>query len=993
MKGVVEIYGTTETGKRDLLYQGENTTTVGFSENIVDMLTTPSSIASIVPTHASGYLISKNYIVNAFSMSKAKDQFTTNQHAYSTNNFLINSEVGEPPKWFTGEFYSDVAAALYSTRVAVGITTDGSVVPWGVNDHNLLSDAPSGTGFIDIDVGTFFAVAIDSDGSLSAWGSPVLALVYNTPTGTGFTKVAVGHNHALALASDGSISVWGLDTYGEVYDTPTGTGFTDIAVSRFSSFAIDSAGSCVHWGNPYTDIKNVPVGTGFTKIAAGNNHALALDSAGSVSSWGAEWCATYTGASCLIASGPQTTGYTDIAGGADWSVAIGSTGALVSWGNLVYIGDPVSGTGFTKVAAGFRSGIAVNSAGTLDAWGSDSDIIDETPAKSGVRQHPAWNFSSVVLSSNYIQGSEFGTSGHALSAQASSSYLGQEISYEGGAASAFDAPYFSATDFIFSTDVKFNIDNPLVQVSSTSAGQYLSYSQLAVSCNGDINRLFLQWDNSGLPSVYDEGVGASSLGGIKSLGGGWYRAFVYGKYLSGVGSIDSTRVYIYPFVGQNGDSLVDAAYDLSILTTSSYGSIFINRPQLELGTHPTNYVEVPCSPDGSCGLSNERDNLLRFSRLNATPPYGQDPDDPLKVAINYYVVSGTGGSTLSGYYDGTLSAGVSAYIPHKNELIPVANPEDRELTPGAITPVEEAFGVNITKGQNSACQSLWDTLYVSSYDDSWTYTSGYSPVFGRHLTYTGTYISQGGMVPSGVNSTDIQREDDEPIYVTNWAHYVSAYTEEGMSNPVSSTAIGLRGLLSNYGYNQCSPDRDGFIPIVNKATPAGAGDSTDTSDNWPTSQTGWVRPALFSELLPNFSSTGEITYHMRLLNMTGTAGFDFTHASGMGSDSILLNLFGGVDVIGLWGYDLKEIRKAALQTNRPTYITNYPPLNMTYEGARVSDYTGTTSDHPGYPFARYKLYSKKVLTDSIVKNEGLGTSAGVFGTYLNLDMYWTVKFL
>jgi len=36
MKGIVEIYGTGESGKRDLLYQGENMTTVGFSENIVD---------------------------------------------------------------------------------------------------------------------------------------------------------------------------------------------------------------------------------------------------------------------------------------------------------------------------------------------------------------------------------------------------------------------------------------------------------------------------------------------------------------------------------------------------------------------------------------------------------------------------------------------------------------------------------------------------------------------------------------------------------------------------------------------------------------------------------------------------------------------------------------------------------------------------------------------------------------------------------------------
>ena len=69
MKGIVEIYATTREGKRDLIYQGENMTTAGFSENIVEMLTTPSSVS--LGDNTSGYLLPQNYIVNAFSMSKS----------------------------------------------------------------------------------------------------------------------------------------------------------------------------------------------------------------------------------------------------------------------------------------------------------------------------------------------------------------------------------------------------------------------------------------------------------------------------------------------------------------------------------------------------------------------------------------------------------------------------------------------------------------------------------------------------------------------------------------------------------------------------------------------------------------------------------------------------------------------------------------------------------------------------------------------------------
>jgi len=119
--------------------------------------------------------------------------------------------------------------------------------------------------------------------------------------------------------------------------------------------------------------------------------------------------------------------------------------------------------------------------------------------------------------------------------------------------------------------------------------------------------------------------------------------------------------------------------------------------------------------------------------------------------------------------------------------------------------------------------------------------------------------------------------------------------------------------------------------------------------------------------------------------MSGSPDYDFNLSSSTHSDPLLLNLFGGVDVIGLWGFDLKKIREDAYE-GQPQ---RYPYVGASPDRAQVMGGV----NHPEDPYRRYKLYSKKVLTDNIMKNEGLGTSAGVFGYYKNLDLYWKVKFI
>ena len=100
MKGVVKIYGTNSQGERELILEKNNLTTVGFSENIVNFLTTPSSVKYPSPQN-DNILDASNYTIQGFSTSKNKDHFLKHQHAYTTVNFFQNSDLKSTTGWDT----------------------------------------------------------------------------------------------------------------------------------------------------------------------------------------------------------------------------------------------------------------------------------------------------------------------------------------------------------------------------------------------------------------------------------------------------------------------------------------------------------------------------------------------------------------------------------------------------------------------------------------------------------------------------------------------------------------------------------------------------------------------------------------------------------------------------------------------------------------------------------------------------------------------------
>jgi hypothetical protein len=82
-------------------------------------------------------------------------------------------------------------------------------------------------------------MALRTDGTLEAWGNNWAGVVSNTPTGPGFILVcASSGNHALALRSEGSIAAWGQNDGGQVSNAPTGPGYVDLGAGDGHSVAL-----------------------------------------------------------------------------------------------------------------------------------------------------------------------------------------------------------------------------------------------------------------------------------------------------------------------------------------------------------------------------------------------------------------------------------------------------------------------------------------------------------------------------------------------------------------------------------------------------------------------------------------------------------------------------------------------------------------------------------------------------------------------------------
>lgn len=256
----------------------------------------------------------------------------------------------------------------------------GSIVSWGYDANNQVSNTPTGTNFIQLAGGGNHSLALKMDGSIESWGNDWFGEVSSTPTGTNFIQLAGGSNHSLALTSNGSIESWGYDAYNQVSNTPLGTHFIQVAGGLGHSLALRADSTIASWGwDSAGQVSTTPTGTGFVQVAGGSYHSLAVKSDGSIASWGDDFYGQ-------VSNTPSGIGFAQVAGGYDHSIALKTDGSLVSWGddNHNQVSSTPTGTDFVQVVAGIYHSMALRSDGSIASWGYNYyGQVSFTPSGTG----------------------------------------------------------------------------------------------------------------------------------------------------------------------------------------------------------------------------------------------------------------------------------------------------------------------------------------------------------------------------------------------------------------------------------------------------------------------------------------------------------------------------------------------------------------------------------------------------------------------------------
>ena len=552
-----------------------------------------------------------------------------------------------------------------------------------------------------------------------------------------------------------------------------------------------------------------------------------------------------------------------------------------------------------------------------------SNLLNNTAFDSSLANPlSGWTSVNATASANIVEGYKDGVSGTLLQADTSGGFIFQRPAFNGSFGNTegkfSNNTVLQYTDTVASVDIKWNEDNPpAMLVNGSDDVDYKSYSRISYSNQAGIaSSVYVEWNSKGEASLRKDTT-TKLEAGTRYLGSNWYRVFL--KIYNSTSTSNNFTFSIYPC---NAATLENS--DVSVSVDSSAGSIYIARLQVELGRHPTKYSEV------STFVQSRDDNIL-FSPLKQ----GSTAAD-----YNYYIASaGTGAYTLSGVYDNDIATalGTSAYIPSSMSMTPAPHPEDRYLTAGARTPVEEALEVEILQGQNPYITNLSATLMLSSYGSPWTYASGYTPAIGRHAAFLGAYAG---------------RSNAARVYL----NIVSALDYNGYSSPLktTSTYLGDGSPAGALGVNQ-SVDILGYITL------------SDNGDKLSAPPTG--DSAFYKLYTSDFSSTGEVKHVLNL----GKG------AANIGVDAPMLNLFGGVDTLGLWGMDVRAIRD-------DDYSIQFPIDHQTDPNMATGALTAGQK-------RKYKLYNKIVLTDNAVKNDGGGTDPGIFDNYSDINIIWSLKFL
>ena len=105
---------------------------------------------------------------------------------------------------------SDFIAISAGMRHLIALKKDGSLVGWGDDEYNQISDTPISSDFTAISAGCYHTIALRDNGTIVSWGDDNYSQISNCPTDSNFISISACEYHSMALKADGIIVSWGI---------------------------------------------------------------------------------------------------------------------------------------------------------------------------------------------------------------------------------------------------------------------------------------------------------------------------------------------------------------------------------------------------------------------------------------------------------------------------------------------------------------------------------------------------------------------------------------------------------------------------------------------------------------------------------------------------------------------------------------------------------------------------------------------------------------
>jgi len=187
-----------------------------------------------------------------------------------------NGNHATPPT--TDMFTSVSAPRNFTVGHACGVRTDGSLACWGDFQMGVI---PTGTDFVEVDVGEFHQCARRMDNSVACWGGSSGSSV---PGSLAITQMTTYESGNCGVTTTGSLQCWGNVGWFPS-DPPFGSDYSHISIGDDHGCAVKTDNSLICWGGHSLGQTTVPGGT-FVSVSLSRNYSCAIRTDDTVSCWG-----------------------------------------------------------------------------------------------------------------------------------------------------------------------------------------------------------------------------------------------------------------------------------------------------------------------------------------------------------------------------------------------------------------------------------------------------------------------------------------------------------------------------------------------------------------------------------------------------------------------------------------------------------------------------------------------------------------------------------